>query len=162
MLEALKTAKIEAEIIFLGDGTNKDSLIDFSKELDRYTKTIFKGRVSRNLTIEHMLEADVSISLSKGEGLPIAVLESMYAGCFQILSTIPPHKEISPPMNRCIYVDASNLLEIISSLDFIRDNIPLIRSNRAASREYSVKNFGLDNMLKEYMTVYNSLLNIGN
>ena len=162
LLEALKTAKIEAEIIFLGDGTNKDSLIDFSKELDRYTKTIFKGRVSRNLTIEHMLEADVSISLSKGEGLPIAVLESMYAGCFQILSTIPPHKEISPPMNRCIYVDASNLLEIISSLDFIRDNIPLIRSNRAASREYSVKNFGLDNMLKEYMTVYNSLLNIGN
>lgn len=161
LLEVLKTTKLEAEIIFLGDGINKGSLINFSNEINRCTKIIFKGRVSRNITIEHMLEADVSISLSKGEGLPIAVLESMYAGCFQILSTIPPHKEISPPMSRCIYVDVSNSLEIISSLDFIRDNIALIRVNRATSREYSVKNFGLDNMLKEYLAVYNSLLNIG-
>ena len=49
-----------------------------------------------------MLEADVSISLSKGEGLPIAILESMYAGCFMVLSKIPPHNEISPPHERCI------------------------------------------------------------
>ena len=159
LLEVLKKIKIEAEIIFLGDGINKSSLIELSKELDKSTKTIFKGRVSRNLTIEHMLDADVSISLSKGEGLPIAVLESMYAGCFQILSIIPPHKEISPPSNRCIYVDASNTSEIISSLYFIRDNIASIRASRAFSKEYSVQSFGLDNMLKEYMTVYNSLLN---
>ena len=65
-------------------------------------KIKFKGLVSRDLTIEHMLDADVCISLSKGEGLPIAVLEAMYSGCFMILSDIPPHKEVSPPQERCI------------------------------------------------------------
>jgi len=157
VLEVLKEIKMEAEVIFLGDGINKEALIDFSKELDSCTKILFKGRVSRNLTIEHMLEADISISLSKGEGLPIAVLESMYAGCFQILSKIPPHKEISPPSNRCIFVDASNKPEIASSLHSITDNISSIRAGRATSREYSIKSFSLDIMLREYMKVYNSL-----
>ena len=70
-----------------------------------------------------MLEADVFISLSKGEGLPIAVLEAMYCGCFLILSTIPPHKEVSPPSDRCIYVDKDNEEEIINSLNYVAKEI---------------------------------------
>ena len=158
LLKVLKEIKIEVEVIFLGDGAKKEDLINFSKDLDSCTKTIFKGRVSRNLAIEHMIDADVSISLSRGEGLPIAVLESMYAGCYQILSDIPPHKEISPPSNRCIFVDPSNKLEIIKSLHFMMENISSIRSERNSSKKYSINSFGLDNMLKQYMKVYNSLL----
>lgn len=158
LLAALNEMKLNAEVIFLGDGINKKPLIDNAKEIDRTTNIVFKGRVTRNLTIEHMLEADVSISLSKGEGLPIAVLESMYAGCFQILSIIPPHKEISPPSRRCLFVDASRKADIVSSLNFVKENIGLIRAERVTSREYTMNNFGLDNMLKEYMKVYDSIL----
>lgn len=157
LIEVLKEIKMDAEVIFLGDGINKQILIDSSKEVHPCTKIIFKGRISRNLTIEHMLEADISISLSKGEGLPIAVLESMYAGCFQILSIIPPHKEISPPSSRCIFVDASRKEDIASSLEFIIENIDIVRAAKTTSRKYTMNNFGLDNMLAEYMQVYESL-----
>lgn len=159
LIEVLKEIKINAEVIFLGDGINKKTLIKASKEIDPRTKIIFKGRISRNLTIEHMLEADVSISLSKGEGLPIAVLESMYAGCFQILSIIPPHKEIAPPSSRCIFVDASKNEDIASSLHFVEKNIEVIRAEKETSRIYTMNSFNLDNMLKEYMETYLSLLN---
>jgi len=158
LLEALKEMSIDAEVIFLGEGINKKHLIDSAKEIDSCSNIAFKGRVSRNLTIEHMLEADVSISLSKGEGLPIAVLESMYAGCFQILSIIPPHKEILPPSGRCIFIDTSRKADIVSSLNFIKDNIHLVRAERSTSREYTMNNFGLDIMLREYMKVYDSLI----
>ena len=158
LLKVLKDIKLKAEIIFLGEGKNKNKLIDFSKTFVDCTKIIFKGRVSRNIAIEHMLEADISISLSKGEGLPIAVLESMYAGCFQILSAIPPHKEISPPSNRCIFVNASKKTEIIDSLNYIKDNILSIKTEREFSIEYSKNSFGLNNMLEEYMKFYNSIL----
>ena len=158
LLKVLKDINIKAEVIFLGDGKNKDKLLDFSKYFVNRTKIIFKGRVSRNIAIEHMLEADVSVSLSKGEGLPIAVLESMYAGCFQILSKIPPHKEISPPSKRCIIVDESNKQEIIKSLKFVEENILSIKTERSLYTKYSVNSFGLENMLKEYMIVYKSFL----
>jgi len=104
-----------------------------------------------------MLEADVFISLSKGEGLPIAVLEAMYCGCFLILSTIPPHKEISPPRERCLFVDTSNEKEITNSLNYVTHEIVKLQGQRDMSKQHSIQNFGLDNMLEGYMEVYKSL-----
>ena len=66
----------------------RQTLLKASKKVPENIKINFKGRVSRDLAIEHMLEADVSISLSKGEGLPIAILESMYA-CLLYTSPSP-------------------------------------------------------------------------
>ena len=103
-----------------------------------------------------MLEADVFISVSKGEGLPIAVLEAMYCGCFLILSNIPPHIEISPPSERCIYVDSANEKEVINSLNYISQNIEKLKGQRNISKDYSIDSFGLDIMLKGYMEVYKS------
>ena len=73
---------ITSSLSFLLYGVNKQSLIDYSKKVVPSIKISFKGCLPRNTAIEHMLEADVFISLSKGEGLPIAVLEAMYCGCF--------------------------------------------------------------------------------
>lgn len=158
LLEVLNQVKIEAELIFLGDGINKNTLIEFSKDIQETVEITFKGLVSRDLTIEHMLEADVCISLSKGEGLPIAVLEAMYSGCFMILSTIPPHKEVSPPSNRCIFVDPLDQDEILNSLNFAVSNLEKIRTNRNESKKYSIKKFGIQNMLGAYKKVYDSFV----
>lgn len=160
IIDALRSVEMDAEIIFLGDGKNKDSLINMSIGLPCSMNVIFKGRVSRDLAIQHMLEADVSISLSKGEGLPIAVLESMYAGCFLVLSEIPPHLEISPPGERSIFIDLGNKREIVDSLNFIKNHIDLIRLNRQISKEYSINSFSSDIMLAEYMKVYKSFRRI--
>ena len=157
LLKVLNSCNIEAEIIFLGDGVNKQSLIDYSKKVVPSIKISFKGCLPRNTAIEHMLEADVFISLSKGEGLPIAVLEAMYCGCFLILSTIPPHKEVSPPSDRCIYVDKDNEEEIINSLNYVAKEICKLKDQRGMSREHSIERFGLNNMLEGYMEVYKSV-----
>lgn len=157
LLKVLNISNIEAEIIFLGDGVNKQSLIDYSKKVVSSSKISFKGCLPRDTAIEHMLEADVFISLSKGEGLPIAVLEAMYCGCFLILSTIPPHKEVSPPSDRCIYVDKDNEKEIINSLNYVAKEIYKLKDQRDMSKEHSIERFGLNNMLESYMEVYKSV-----
>lgn len=157
LLEVLKIINIEAELIFLGDGVNKKTLIEYSKNITNSTKISFKGLVSRDLAIEHMIEADVCISLSKGEGLPIAVLEAMYAGCFMILSTIPPHLEVSPPSDRCFFVDISNKDEIIESLNYVMNNLKKNRIGREKSKEYAISKFGVGNMLDGYKKVYKSI-----
>ena len=157
LLKVLNLSNIEAEIIFLGDGVNKQSLIDYSKKVVPSIKISFKGCLPRNTAIEHMLEADVFISLSKGEGLPIAVLEAMYCGCFLILSTIPPHKEVSPPSDRCIFVDNDNEKEIINSLNYVAKEIYKLKEQRDMSKEHSIERFGLNNMLEGYMEVYKSV-----
>ena len=157
LLESLKKNQIDAEIVFLGDGTNKKLSMDYSRLIPDPTIVTFKGLISRDAAIEHMLQADIFISLSKGEGMPIAVLEAMYAGCFMILSKIPPHIEVAPPSERCLFVDHTRIDEIVNSLNHIRDNIKEIRSGRNLSKEHSINNFSLQNMLEKYKKVYDSL-----
>ncbi|MEL0237911.1 MAG: glycosyltransferase family 4 protein [Gammaproteobacteria bacterium] len=157
LLKALKKNQINAEIIFLGDGSNKKLSMDYSSLIPDPTVVTFKGLISRDAAIEHMLEADIFISLSKGEGMPIAVLEAMYAGCFMILSTIPPHKEVAPPSERCLFVNYTKTDEIVNSLNYVSDNIEEIRCGRKISKEHSVNNFSLNNMLESYKKVYDSI-----
>ena len=157
LLKAIKHIDKEMEIIFLGDGKNMQMLKDYSRSIQCHEMVSFKGLVSRDITIEHMLEADVCISLSKGEGLPIAVLESMYAGCYLILSNISPHLEVSPPEDRCIFVDPSNQEQIIESINHVLCNLNAIRPGRGISKEYSIDTFSADRMLEEYKAIYNSL-----
>tara|TARA_B100000886_G_scaffold311017_1_gene246107 strand:- start:14684 stop:15760 length:1077 start_codon:yes stop_codon:yes gene_type:complete len=157
LLKVLKKTQINAEVVFLGDGINKQKLINFSKSISRSVDISFKGLVSRDIAIEHMLEADLFISLSKGEGLPIAVLEAMYAGCFLILSSIPPHIEVSPPRDRCNFVQLANNDEVIQSLNNVISNLREIKMGRHKSKEYAITNFSINNMLQTYMKVYESL-----
>jgi glycosyltransferase involved in cell wall biosynthesis len=157
LLKSVKLINMSLEIIFLGDGANRNVLVNYSKNISSSVKINFKGIVSRDIAIEHMLEADVCVSLSKGEGLPIAVLEAMYAGCFMILSIIKPHKEVSPPAKRCLFVNSSSEDEIINALSFVNNNIENIRANRKHSKEYAKRNFSATKMLFEYKKVYSAL-----
>jgi len=131
--------------------------MEYSKLIAKPTITTFKGLISRDLAIEHMLEADIFISLSKGEGMPIAVLEAMYAGCYMILSKIPPHIEVAPPSERCFFVDLSSNDQIVNSLNYVSENIKAIRSGRNNSKKYAVNNFSVKNMLDGYRKVYDSI-----
>tara|TARA_Y100001970_G_scaffold294340_1_gene451022 strand:- start:4529 stop:5623 length:1095 start_codon:yes stop_codon:yes gene_type:complete len=158
LLQALKGLDIEGEVIFLGDGANKQNLLNYAKSIFSSFRISFKGLVPRNIAIEHMLEADVCISLSTGEGLPIAILESMYAGCYMILSDIPPHKEISPPKERCSYVNLNNQKDLINSLLYVMDEIDSIRKNRSLSKEHSISKFSVKNMLRDYVNIYSTAL----
>lgn len=156
LLKALRQVDVGAEIIFLGEGEDRRRLTEYSSRIET-SKVVFCGCVSRDETIAHMLEADVFISLSRGEGLPIAVLEAMYSGCFLVLSDIPPHIEIAPPAERCIYVDIEREAEIIECLEFVAANLEDIQMHRSVAKEYALEKFGLDNMLSDYFKIYNEV-----
>ena len=74
-----------------------------------------------------------------------------------ILSTIPPHIEVSPPSDRCMYVDKDNEKEIIDSLNYVTNKIFKLKDQRGISKQHSIEKFGLDNMLEGYMEVYKSV-----
>lgn len=162
LLDALANTNIYAELIFLGDGKNRESLMEYSQHLPSNCDISFKGRVSRDVAIEHMLEADVCISLSKGEGMPIAVLEAMYAGCFLILSSIPPHTEICPPESRCIFVDHTNRQDILAALAYVTHHVKNIRATNPVSTEHAQSNFSVKNMLAKYHNSYKQIRRVQN
>jgi glycosyltransferase involved in cell wall biosynthesis len=82
-------------LVFIGGGrlgTELEARIDRGGVRDRVT---LRGLVPREEVFVACAEADVFVSTSNGEGLPVAVLEAMAAGCPVILSDIPPHRELA-------------------------------------------------------------------
>ena len=85
----------DGRLIFIGGGrlgTALEARIDRSSLRDRVT---LRGLIPREEVFLACAGADIFVSTSRGEGLPVAVLEAMAAGCPVILSDIPPHRELA-------------------------------------------------------------------
>jgi glycosyltransferase involved in cell wall biosynthesis len=96
LLQAFDRAGLHgARLIFVGDGELTGNLQDNAAALGLSDRITFTGMVGRDDVYRWVSKADVYLSTSRGEGLPIAVLEVMACGIPVILSDIPPHREIA-------------------------------------------------------------------
>jgi glycosyltransferase involved in cell wall biosynthesis len=82
-------------LMFIGDGDMLALLMAKSRELRLEKQIEFTGLIPRARVYEMLARVDLFISTSRGEGLPVAVLEAMACRCPVVLSDIPPHREIA-------------------------------------------------------------------
>jgi glycosyltransferase involved in cell wall biosynthesis len=81
--------------VFVGAGELSPAVTARAQELGLADRVVLTGLVPRDDVFVLCADADVFVSTSHGEGLPVAVLEAMAAGCPVILSEIPPHRELA-------------------------------------------------------------------
>jgi glycosyltransferase involved in cell wall biosynthesis len=84
----------DSELFFLGEGILRPSLTQKITSLGLQEQVRLMGMIPRDKVFECFSLSDVFISASRGEGLPVAVLEAMACNRPVILSDIPPHREI--------------------------------------------------------------------
>lgn len=94
---------------YIGDGPLRSSLMEEARTAGLENRIEFTGLVPREKVFQHLVNAAVFISTSRGEGLPISVLEAMACGCPVILSDIPPHREIADSANFIPLIDPDDV-----------------------------------------------------
>jgi len=72
------------ELIYIGEGGEKDNLLKLSKRLGLENQVDFAGRLPREKIIEILDNSDCMIMISKGEAFGLAYLEAMARGCLTI------------------------------------------------------------------------------
>ena len=85
--QAKKLKNKNIKLIFLGDGPQKNKCRNYQNN-----NIIFLGNIPN--VDDYMAAADIYVSASKAEGLPLSVLEALSAGVPVLLSNIAPHREI--------------------------------------------------------------------
>jgi glycosyltransferase involved in cell wall biosynthesis len=107
------------KLIFLGEGSLRPLLTEKIERLGLQQQAQMMGMVARDKVFEYFALADLFVSASWGEGLPVAVMEAMACGRPVVLSDIPPHREI------------------VEGIDFI----PLIKPDDVAGFAQEIKRF---------------------
>ena len=85
----------DTKLTFLGEGSLRPVLMQKIERLGLQQQVQLTGMVARDKVFEYFSRADLFVSASWGEGLPVAVMEAMACGCPVVLSDIPPHREIA-------------------------------------------------------------------
>lgn len=120
MLDAFhQSGNSDSKLFFLGEGILRPSLTQKITSLGLQERVKLTGMIPRDKVFECFSISDVFVSASRGEGLPVAVLEAMACHRPVILSDIPPHREI------------------VKDIDFI----PLIRPDDAAGFARAIKKY---------------------
>ncbi|MGR8934300.1 MAG: glycosyltransferase family 4 protein [Gammaproteobacteria bacterium] len=152
-----QSALPESRLIFLGEGDLRGKMEDTIRASGLEVE--LAGLMPRNTVFEALAQADVFVSTSFGEGLPIAVLEAMACGCPVILSDIQPHREIAAG------TDFIPLIAPHDSAGFARE-ISRFQSLSAAERSavgekcraWVEERFSLTAMHKRYFALYEQVL----
>ena len=74
----------DATLTIIGEGKDKQSLIQLCKELNISNAVQFKGQISNNLVYDLLNKSNIFILPSIKEGFGIAYAEAMYNGCITI------------------------------------------------------------------------------
>lgn len=96
LLEAF--ARLESDgstLALVGTGSLESAVATDIERLGLAGAVTMTGLIPRDEVFVRCAEADLLVSTSHGEGLPVAVIEAMAARCPVVLSDIPPHRELA-------------------------------------------------------------------
>ena len=89
----IREAKKKVKFVIIGEGSQKEFLIDLSRKLNVDNYIEFKGRASEKELLRAYREADIYVSTSLSDSTSVSLLEAMASGLVSIVTDIPGNRE---------------------------------------------------------------------
>ena len=152
-------AQPDRRLVFCGTGALLGALVRLAHELEVEDLVSFPGELPREAVYSTLWKADVFVSLSRVEGMPIAVLEALSAECPAVLSDIPPHRELARVVDGLPLVDPDDVSGAAEAMErFLQESAASLSRMGRRCRHLVEENFSLDAMLDEYDETYRHLV----
>lgn len=145
-------------LVVVGEGPLRAELEQLAGRLGVVDRVELPGLLQRDDVYRLLGRADAYVSTSRGEGLPLSVLEALAARLPAVLSDIPPHREVAAATAAARLVpvgDARGFADALSRL------LALPSEQRAAlgrsARKAVTDAFSVHSMTDGYARIYASL-----
>jgi len=154
-----QTADPTSRLTFIGEGSMRDALAAAARARGLGSRVELAGLVQRERVYQRLLEADLFISTSYVEGLPVAVIEAMACRRPVVLSDIPPHREIAAGADFIPLVQPDDAAGFTRAIDRFRAMPAAERAQIGEKcRAIAVERFSLAAMHSGYESVYDQVL----
>lgn len=153
LIDAINLVKSnDYKLLIVGSGTECEHLLKQTESLGLQDKIIFTG--FRTYIPEILSITDIFVLPSLSEGLPIALLEAMAAGCACIVT------DIGLPVENLVtglVVSPKNPPEIADAIDALLEDPALMEYLGNNARAYVEENHSWKNVGTEYMQLFQRL-----
>ncbi len=150
-----RAARPDDQLVMVGDGELRESLELDVRMFPGVGGIFFTGLVPRDEVHETLHCADVFVSASTVEGLPVAVLEAMVCRCLVVLSDIPAHREIASRTPFVQLVAPGDVAGFSRAIRRIADMRPAARLRAGEElRSCAVRHYSVRRMSVAYGQLY--------
>ena len=160
LVKLVKKMPDRVKLRFVGEGPLRSELELLVRKFGLEHFIEFVGLLHREKVFEEMLRADLFVSSSHWEGLPIAVIEAMAAEMPVILSDIGPHREIANHGSSVCVLP----LDMDRWVKRVQEFVDMDKGERvrigSQNSDIVKKHFSLERMHKEYSELYEKLWNL--
>lgn len=94
-ISAFASALPNSQMVMVGAGSMAETVASAVRAQGLGDRIELTGLIPREEVFAHCARADLFLSVSHGEGMPVAVIEAMATECPVVLSDIPPHRELA-------------------------------------------------------------------
>lgn len=151
VVKELKNSEKDFSCVFVGAGDELQKCLAIADDDMRFS---FAGYVTN--VYDYLSVADIFVSASFTEGMPLAVLEALNMGVPSLLSEIPAHSEIASVMN----LDEVKTFPLIAGeLTRQFDNFISHKYNRSIIEDRANEIFSAASMAEHYSSLYLSFFN---
>ena len=143
------------KMIFLGDGEKLEDNIRLTQQLGIAENVRFEG-FQKNIS-DYLLMADIAISASKREGLPMNIIEEMYAGLAIVASEISGHTDLITNGQNGYLFTLGNSKEFVDKIIHLYNN-PDKRAELGKNAQRNVSKYSVDNVIAQISQIYTMIL----
>ena len=143
--------KINAKLLIVGDGPDKDKFLDMSKDLGLKKDVIFTGKVPWDEVQNYYHIADIFTSASTSETQGLTIIEAMAAGVVPVcINDEAFTSTITDKLNGYIYNDEDEYIAIIEKL--VKNNKDRVNIGNQARAQ--AEHLGSNNYAARVLEVY--------
>lgn len=153
--EGVKSRFPDAELLIVGDGEEKDRLIQLAGKLRIDASVAFLG--SRRDIPELLAAMDVVVLPSLEEGLPLSLLEAMAAAKPIVATDVGAVSTVIRNNETGILVAPNDIGAITEAINRILSDESLQHTLSTAAQEFAAGTYSLDHAAEAYARIYDSL-----
>ena len=146
---------INVKLLIGGEGSQKEYLINLSKELNIDSKIEFLGALSREDVSKYMSLCDAFVLASKYETFGVVYIEALASGK-PVIGALNGGAEDIINSNNGLIVKTNDIDGLGNAMKYIMDNIDLYKPEEIRSE--CIKRFSKSKITNEILEVYDSLL----
>jgi glycosyltransferase involved in cell wall biosynthesis len=145
--------------LIIGDGNEKNLLIDLCAKLGIKEKVKFTGRIPFNEISNYYNMIDILVNISEYESFGVSVVEAMACGKPVIVTNVGGLKEVVKDDTVGLKVNIGDVDDTIKAIERLINDKALYDEIAVNARKHVIEKYNWEDNLKKMIDEYTRLLN---